>query len=303
MKRIAFLIILVSCGSIAHGAWGVPAGPQRIVSLAPAITEIIFALGAQDRLVGVSSYCDFPPEARQIESVGGFINPNLEKIISLKPDLVVVSPNSGTKAVQANLNRLGIPNLIVQFYTIEGLVNAYRQLGSVLGKTDAAVQLQTELAATLDAITARLAGVTMLPRVLFVRAHNPLYVAAPGTYEDDLIIRTGGINCIPHSSVRYPHYNVEEIVRLNPDIIIDATFYDTPNESERAMVRSVWAPLTTIHAVQNNRIYIIKTDIHSVPGPRTPQMLTILASLVHPEYFGPETEFSETIVMGNEAVR
>jgi len=266
----------------------------RIISLAPAITEIIFALEGGDMLVGVTSYCDYPPQAQEKEKVGGFINPNIEKIVSLSPDLVILSPNSGTKKVQEHLNYLDIDNCVVRFYTIQGLFEAYEVIGKRIGREAQGKMLYTELENTIQNIKQKFTE-QMRPNVLFVRSHHPLYVAGENTYEDDVIFICGGINSIRGSGMRYPQYTVEGIVSLNPEIIVDATFYKTPNENQIKEIKNFWSPLQNISAVKNNNVYIIKTDIHSVPGPRTPKFLKIMASIIHPEVFGKEEQYSERI--------
>lgn len=251
---------------------------ERIVSLSPAITEIIYALEADQRLIGVSSFCDYPRAALSKEDVGGFINPNLEKIISLRPELVILSPNSGTKQIHQTLTAIGIKTAVVSFYTIDGLRRAYTVIGEY---TDSQANARRLIAELDEAIreTRDCAG-TDVPRVLFVRSHAPLCVAGGSTYEDDLINTLGAVNCTANSRVRYPHYAVESLIRIDPQIVIDATFYDTPTAAEKKQIKTFWTQLQSISAVKNKRVYIIKTDIHSVPGPRTPDLLRILAQIL-----------------------
>jgi len=257
---------------------------ERIVSLSPAITEIIFSLGADNALVGVSSYCDWPIEARTKEKVGGFINPNIEKILSLNPDLVILSPNSGTKQIQKTLATLGIKNLIVSFYTIDELRKAYMTIGEHTGYDEQAQVLIHELDRAIETVRSK-AEEKSGPRMLFVRSHTPLYLAGSGTYEDDLITIGGGINCITNSRIRYPHYTIESIIELDPEIIIDATYYETPGDEQIEKIRAFWLQVKNIRAVKDKRVYVILTDIHSVPGPRTPEMLEIVSMLINRDGF------------------
>ena len=291
-KKVIFFIFISII--ILGGIDGIAEEDRRIISLAPAITEIIFALEADDMLVGVTNYCDYPPEARHKEKVGGFINPNIEKILTLNPDVVILSPNSGTKNVQAHLAHLNIDNCVVQFYTINGLVESYGIIGEKIGRPLKARALRRKLEKTMRDISERLTEEAR-PHVLFVRSHQPMYVAGRNTYEDDVIFICGGINAITNGGLRYPHYTLEGIVSANPDIIIDATFYKTPNARQMLEIKNFWSPLKNITAVKNNNVYIIKTDIHSVPGPRTPQFLQIMARIIHPDVFGKEFEYSERI--------
>lgn len=294
MKRTITLVLTAAFFAMTSVA-GADDTVRRVVSLAPAITEIIYSLGAEDVLVGVSDYCDYPPAAFTKEKVGGFINPNLEKIVSLSPDMVILSPNSGTQQIQSRLDRLGVKNTVVSFYTIEELIDAYKVIGKMLGKEQEAIAFENTVRGRMKSISSRVQEAAS-PLVLFVRSHEPLYVAGCGTYEDDLITVAGGKQCIVESAVRYPQYNIEEIIRLNPAIIIDATFYETPDFLQRRLIRDFWSSVKSIDAVANGQVYIIKTDIHSVPGPRTPLMLDIMAQIVHPEIFGEETTYSERII-------
>lgn len=271
--------ILIFCALLLmFFAGNCSAAYERIVSLSPAITEILYALGAEQRLIGVSSFCDYPRAALSKENVGGFINPNLEKIISLRPDLVILSPNSGTKQIHQTLAAIGVKTAVVSFYTIDELRKAYAMIGAYTDSQENARRLTAELDEAVRETRDR-AG-NDAPRVLFVRSHAPLCVAGRGTYEDDLINTLGALNCIANSRTRYPHYTVEALISIDPQIVIDATFYDTPNQEEKKQIKTFWAQLQSISAVKNKRVYIIKTDIHSVPGPRTPEMLRILARII-----------------------
>lgn len=290
MKKILFTIYILLIATCSY------ASPERIVSLSPAITEIVYAFGAEDSLIGVSNYCDYPPQAQEKEKVGGFINPNIEKILSLGPDLVILSPNSGTKYVQKQLEKLAINTMVVSFYTLDDLLKAYAQIGKILERENIAHMEQEKIIKTRERIQTSIPP-HYKPTVLFVRSHNPLYVAARGTYENDLIDAIGGCNAVSgETKERYPKYSIEEIMRINPDVIIDATFYETPLAAEKKMMARFWSDLRSIRAVEERKVYIIKTDIHSVPGPRTAQMLLIMAKLVYPDIFGEETEYTERLL-------
>jgi iron complex transport system substrate-binding protein len=293
MRKLSyiFLSVIFLCALSEESA----AEKKRIISLAPAITEIIYALQAEDLLVGVSSYCDYPAEAKAIEKVGGFINPNIEKIISLKPDMVILSPNSGTKMVEESLRRLGIPNRVVSFYTIKELLASFVEIGILVGKETEGRALERQLQNAIHDIESNV-QLKARPKILFVREHTPLYVAGEKTYEDDLITIAGGDNCIDGGRERYPHYTMESVIALNPDTIIDATYYETPSPAQKAEIKNFWAQFKGISALENKNIFIIKTDIHSVPGPRTYELLYLLAEIVHPDIFAGQSELSERII-------
>ena len=290
IKKIYIVFILLMC--LCRPAC---AAYERVISLSPAITEILFALEAEEHLVGVSSYCDYPPRAKEITDMGGFINPNMERILLQKPDMVILSPNSGTKMIQEALDRLKITNQVVSFYTVEQLLEAYTEVGALVGKHEEAAHLRTLLESTIAELSSKTEAETR-PTILFVREHSPLYVSGEGTYEDDLIRIVGGNNSIRGEAGRYPQYTLESVIALDPDIVIDAAYYETPTAEQQKSIRSFWSRLKTINAVQNKKVFIIKTDIHSVPGPRTPKLLRLLAQIVHPEIFGEETELSLNVL-------
>jgi iron complex transport system substrate-binding protein len=290
---LLFFIIIFTASSRAAAEY------NRVISLAPAITESIYALGAEEKLVGVTNYCDYPVQAQEKEKVGGFINPNIEKIVTLHPDVVIVSPNSGTKSVQQRLASFGIQTLVVDFYSLKGLIETYQVLGKTLNRNEEAVQLIDKLNRTIATVQGKVEGYEG-PRLLFVRSHIPFHVAGRGTFEDDIITMAGGQNCITNNTVRYPRYNFEEIIKANPHIIIDATYYDTPNEEQLRALQQFWSSWPMLDAVKSKRIYIIKTDLHSVPGPRTPHFITIVAALIHPEVFGTEEDFVQRIPLGKD---
>jgi len=190
-------------------------------------------------------------------------------------------------------------NCVVAFYTIDGLYQAYAEIGEKIGKQSEANTLQQILSETIATIEERAADASK-PRVLFIRSHQPLYVAGSQTYEDDVIQIAGGVNAITKSMVRYPQYNIEEVLKLDPEIIIDATFYDTPNEQQLVAIKEFWSRVSDISAIKNSRLYIINTDIHSVPGPRTPQLLKVMAHIIHPEIFSSETDITQRITINHE---
>ena len=293
MKILKLLLILILFPTVAFCG-----SSSRIISLAPAITEILYALDAGESIAGVTDYCDYPPDAKEKPSIGGFINPNIEKIIALNPDLVILSPNSGTKTIKEKLDRFNLKNQVVSFYTLNDLREAFLILGEIVDRKNNAESMVKELDGIVEEIQVLMNKKGKgRPDVLFVRSHSPLYVAGRGTYEDDIIDAAGGMNCVKWSNGRYPNYNIEEIIRLNPEIIIDATYYDTPSKEEADELLEFWGKYKGINAVKSGKVYIIKTDIHSVPGPRTAECIKILAQIIHPELFGVDVDDGQFLKM------
>ena len=258
---------------------GVPAGPDagpRIVSLAPNLTEILFALGLQDRVVGVTDYCDHPPEVREKTSIGGYVNPNLEAILALEPDLAVATPNIGNREAVLRLQELGVEFLIVDTPDLASLYAGIREIAARAGVPERGEALAGEMAAAAESIRARLAP---LPRVraLFVFAHDPLIVAGPGTFFDEMLRLAGGENLASGDTGRFPHYSLERVVLEGPDVIVE-TVMAAGGEPDVAF----WERWPTIPAVRDGRVCTPPPDPMLRPGPRVPEGLRLLAECLHP---------------------
>ena len=200
---------------------GTFAPPKRVVSLAPNVTELVYALGAGDRLVGVTRFCDWPPEAAKVKKVGGFIDPSIETIVGLAPDLVIAMTNSGSKDAVAALERYGIRTLWLRVDDLEGTRRSFEILGKALGVEDRA---KAELAAFDAAIareTARIPKGRAAPRTLVTLDHRPLVVAGPGTFVDDLLRLAGAVNAAGGAAVAYPQWSAEALLAEKPDVIVE----------------------------------------------------------------------------------
>ena len=260
--------------------------PTRIVSLAPSLTETLFALGAGDRLVGISDYCDYPPETAQIAKVGGFVNPNIEAILALEPDLVAAVPNGGAKAVVRRLEELGLKILIVEVYTLEDIDTAIRSLGEAVAARDRAEALIETMHREMARVEARIRN-RPRRRVVLVWEQQPLIVGGAGTYIDALIRRAGGENIAAASQGRFPHFGMEEIVVRAPEVILDAFMLSEASAAARQSRRRFWDRWPTIPAVRTGEIHFIETFTVVRPGPRIPDALALLARAIHPEAFTP----------------
>ena len=258
--------------------------PARIVSLAPSLTETIFALGAGDRLVGVTDYCDHPPEVSRIARVGGFINPNLEVIITLRPDLVVAVPNGGAKALVERLEQLGITVLIVQVYTLSDIDVAIRDVGRAIQVPERAEALIARMHRSMESMKERLRG-RPRRRVILVWEQQPLIVGGAGTYIDELIQMAGGENIAVAGKGRFPHYGIEEVVARGPEVILDAFMLSDASAASSEARRRFWDRWPTIPAVRTGEVHFIETFTVVRPGPRIPEALEILARAIHPDAF------------------
>jgi len=247
----------------------------RIISLAPNLTEILFALELGDRIVGVTDFCDYPPEALEKSRVGGFVNPNMEVVVALEPDLVVATPNVGNKSAVLQLQKLGIEFLIVDPDSLEGLWTTIRVLGKRAGVPERGEALASRLSAEVEEVRARLED---LPRVstLMVFSREPLIVAGPDTFFDELLRTAGGDNLAAEAGAQFPQFSLEEVVRQGPEVIIDSAM----GAGDGA---DFWKRWDSIPAVRDDRVCSPPTDIITRPGPRVAEGIRMLAACLHPE--------------------
>lgn len=232
-----------------------PADLERVITIAPSLTETIVALGAGDRLVGVSRF-DEQPEVAKVTRVGGFSDPSLETIIALKPDLVVVQKGPGNQKPVETLASLGIPVLALPLTTVEDTFDAMKDLGHVLGLDEKALALVNVLQHTRSEIRARGKARAKHPTVLLVYGFSPLVVAGPGSFAHELLEDCGALNAAASATTAYPTYSLEKVVQLAPDIIIDAAAEMGGRESVRAL-----APL------KKTRWVTLKSKALLHPGP------------------------------------
>lgn len=259
---------------------------QRIVSLAPSNTEILFALGAGSQVVGRDSFSDFPPEALQIKDVGGgFGNLDTETIVALQPDLVLASPLTAAEQVQG-LRDLGLTVFVLPNpLTFDDLYTNLLTVATLTGKTEQAEKLIAELKQRVQSVEEKLAGIEQRPLVFYEidgTDPNAPYTAGPNTFIDMLITKAGGINFGRELQGEWVQVSLEEILRRDPDMILlgDAIWGGVTVESVAA--RTGWGELS---AVKNQRVYPFDDNIVSRPGPRLVDGLEALAKLFHPDRF------------------
>jgi iron complex transport system substrate-binding protein len=264
------------------------AAPARIVSTSPSITEILYALGLGGRVAGVTTYCHFPPEAAQKPKIGDYLRPNLEVIVSLRPDLVI-SEASGVRRAPIN-PALKLNVIEVDPGTIAGLYESIRRIGAAAGVPQAAEALTVRIRSSLDEIRRRTAAAPRR-KVVFVLGRAPgriedIVVAGRGSYLNDVLEVAGGDNLFRDSLGAYPKVTVEELIARNPDVIIDmgemAQTVGVTETQKRAVVE-LWKRYPSITAVRENRVYAVASDIFVVPGPRVVDAAREFARLLHPE--------------------
>lgn len=237
--------------------------PQRVVSLVPSVTEIIYALGAQKLLVGVTDFCNYPPQAREKQSVGAYNSPSIEAIAMLQPDLVIIAADMATPALLQTLLELNIPVYGVYPRSLKATIEMMRNLGTVLDYADAgaALALQLEQAIAQLCTEVEQAEAETAPRVLLAIMLEPLVVAGTDTLPGEMLACAGGIN-VAASGSRYPMWNMESVLAFDPDIIVVSPHPGTPTP------RDFFLRFGQLRAVQQGNVVEIPADWLQRPGPR-----------------------------------
>jgi len=259
----------------------VPVPATRIISLAPSLTETIYALNLQDHLVGDTDFCNYPPDAQKKPKVGGGINPNLEEIVALHPDLVLVTNSFNRLDTVRALDSLGIPSYDVDPHTVDEIIISTEKLADVLGAAEAGKSLAGSLQNRLEVLKTKLESVPPT-RVLFVVWTEPLMSVGKGTFVADAL-RKAGANSIVDSSKDWPQMNLEEVVHLQPDFLI---FPETHSDAgahdfDALALKPGWRLLDAVH----NRKYAVVSDAVIRPAPRIVSVIEDLAHQLHPAAF------------------
>jgi iron complex transport system substrate-binding protein len=259
----------------------VPQSIHRIVSLAPNLTETIYALGLQDRLVGDTDYCDFPPEAQQKTKVGGAVNPSLEAIAALHPDLVLVTKNLNRLETVNALDSLGIPSYATDPHTVEAIIGSTERLADLLGAPETGTALGKDMERRIAAIKERVAALP-LRSVLFVVWTEPLISIGKNTFIADALQHAGAVSVI-ESSQNWPHVNLEEVVRLQPEFLVFAEAH--PDNAAHTTDTLADLPGWRILDAVKHRRFAVISDAVNRPAPRIASAIEELARQLHPEAF------------------
>lgn len=265
--------------------------PQRIVSMSPPLTESLFALGLGERVVGVTGFCDFPPEAKSKAKIGGVIDPSEEKIVSLAPDLVLAAVGN-PKPILESLRSKGINVFSVESNTWSDVLGGIETVGKICDVADAAAQVMDRLRGAEKLVRERVAGIPedKRPQALFIVWPDPLHVAGPNTYINDMVSICGAVNVAAQTENPWKQYSVEMAVAANPDVMvmIDMVSGRTPGAAETAeMVEELRAnpQWKTVAAVKEGRVGLVNADLVSRSGPRLEQGLLATARIIHPDLF------------------
>jgi iron complex transport system substrate-binding protein len=257
-----------------------PERMDRIVSLAPCITEIIFSLNEGERLVGVTEHCNYPTAAADLPKVGSFIRPDIERIIGLKPDLCFSIREGNPIFLVDKLESLGIPVYIIDPRNIQEILETIQRIGDVMGASTDAADLIEKLRLRIGHIQKLVDTVSTRPRVFFQVDSSLIVTAGTNTFTHELITLAGGIN-LGAGPVRYPRYKWEQIMAINPDIVV-ITSMARGNASE--VMKKQWQHWRQLTAVKQNHIYVVEPDLFTRPTPRLVDGLELLVKLIHPEF-------------------
>jgi iron complex transport system substrate-binding protein len=263
----------------------VPLLPRRIVSLAPSITEILFALGLDSEIAGVTDFCDYPEGSLAKPRIGGFINPSLEKIISLKPDLIIGIRDGNREETLQRLRELGLSVFRVDPRGFDGVMRTIRNLGGIVGREERAGRIADAMVKKKDHIRA-LTRSHHKPKVFFQVGDAPMVTVGKETLTADLIRLAGGRNVAEYESMEYPLYSVEAVIKKAPEVIIMSSMDNRKDYS--SSVRK-WQSWKAIPAVKTNAIHVIDSNLVDRPTPRIAEGLETLARLIHPEAFEKKT--------------
>jgi iron complex transport system substrate-binding protein len=259
---------------------------ERVVSIAPANTEIAFALGAGDKVVGDTTYCDYPEQAKAIDKIGDFSNPSMEKIVALEPDLVLVTGGI-QKNLPAKLEKLGIAVYSADPTNLEALYSDLQEMGDLMGVSENATKLVDDMQTQVDAVSKKVEGAET-PKTFLEIYGKPLMTAGTGTFIDDLINKAGGVNVGATAGEGFPEFNAEKLIEEDPAVYVAVK--GSQSDPGAIAARPGYSQLT---AVTNGAVYVIDDNLVTRPGPRLVLGLQQLAQMIHPELFGsPSPEAS-----------
>ncbi|PIQ98816.1 MAG: hypothetical protein COV66_13000 [Nitrospinae bacterium CG11_big_fil_rev_8_21_14_0_20_45_15] len=287
----ALLFFLIAPGKVL--AESVPAY-QRIITSTPSATEILFAIGAGDRVVAVTDFCSYPPEACKLPSIGGLLNPSVESWITLRPDLIIYQ--GGNNRLASNARNLNIETLSVPLDNLKDIYSAIKKLGDLTGQQKEAEQLSAKIQSQLNEFKNALKNVHSKSVLLLLGDSNDprrdLYAVGKGTFLDELLTLAGGENILPPTAARYPKVTKEFIIKVSPEIIIEAGPKSrlSPEEQQERIV--AWSRFPGIRAVQTKSIFFIGDDYVLLPGPRLTQTVERFGQVIHPGLFSQKNSSS-----------
>ncbi len=256
-----------------------PAHYQRIVSLAPSITEILYTLGLGPRVVGVTQHCNFPPEAMSKPRVGSYVDLNLEKILSLKPDLIIATADGNEPEAVTRLVRFGVPVFLTNPKNLEEVFETIKEIGRITLAGREAGLVVDSLRQRADRLIQACAPLTR-PKVFLQINEQPLMTVGKDTFHNNLITLAAGRNISGEETIKYPTYSLEQVLQKKPEVIL-ITSMERGAVAEKKKER--WRQWNQIPAVKQGRIFLLDSDFLDRPSPRLVDGLESLARAIHPE--------------------
>jgi len=257
----------------------VPDDPQRVISLAPSITEIVFALEQGNRLKAVTRYSDYPHEATQLPRIGSYVRLDIERIVALNPDLCIATKDGNPKAIIDRLASLNIPVYVVDPHSLNTILETIREIGTILNADDRAITLTTSMRARIQRVKSRVAQVNHRPRVFFQIGVSPIVSVGTETFIHELIEIAGGKN-LAEGPLAYPRFSREQVLTLKPEVLIITSM---ARQAVFEQVKAQWRRWPNIPAVRDDRIHLVDSDLFDRPSPRLVNGLELLIRLIHPE--------------------
>jgi len=275
MKKLFIILSLVVGMSYSVSAAEPALLPTRIISLSPATTEILFALGAGDRIIGVTSFCDHPEEAKKKQKIGGLSNPSLEAIVALKPDLVVMTTDGNPQEVDERLRTMGLRTYVWTARKLAELPDGIRGLATAIGVSAQGERMAGEIEKSINRTRYKVQS-TKKMNVLYIVWPEPLLVAGPGTAIDDAIRLLGHVNVSAKAKTSYPRYSIEELIREAPEVVFIGK---GSGMDMQAVSQGILKKLATVPAVRNNKVCYVSDSLYRL-GPRVVQGIEELAACI-----------------------
>ncbi len=299
MKQLLILLLALLCFSTSFAQTHTfkdevgrevttPFPPKRIVSLAPNITEILFSLGLDDEVVGVSLHCNYPEKAKRKVRVGSYISLDYEKIISLKPDLIVATGVGNTREMVERLESFGFSIYVIYPKSFQGILKSIHHLGQVVNREKEALALIEGMSQRKQKVVERVKGLPR-PRVFLQIGEAPIVSVGKGSFAHDLLLLAGGENIVGDENGAYPRLGMEEILRKAPEVILISSMNP---KGDYLRVIQEWSRWKMIPAIKNGRIHLVDSDVIDRPSPRIIDGLEEMARLLHPEKFRPKIQNS-----------
>lgn len=296
MKKLKFILPFLSILAVILSG-PAEASPERIISLTPVGTEILFALGRGDKIIGVTDFCDYPAEAAQKPKMGDFAAVNFEAVMSMRADLLLLQDMHMQFTPQ--LDKLKIPYLVMKQNSIDEICSSIVRLGEVCSAQGKAAKLVSDIRADVDLVRSKVKGLHRPKVILCVSRElseyqiNSFYVASNNNFYGEMIALAGGENAIKEKKTAYPQVSLEGLMKIDPNVIIDLvgekTFYHSKDNIDvetifnNKYLRGQWERSAKVDAVKNGRIYIMQGTVYLRPGARSGKILKAFAKAIHPE--------------------